>query len=432
MLVGWLLAIASEKPRLLLYALFALLPTQMLFVPVTDFFVSLTDVLVCAAGGILLLRLLEGRPASWQALHQHRHLLLMLGSYVAGFLVTGTFSRTLIRFPMAVMLSILACELLRTRAHLQRAATAVVVAGALDTAYGLYFIARGTPLYPTRFSGMSEVNFSAMLILTAACIALAQRAGARTSGKLLRPGALAAAGFATLSQMGFVAVLVGWFSVLRRVLSRGLRARIAVAGLLVVVAALAVGPFRGWIASRNARQLDPDGVSRGTAELRMELLRIAWTGFRGSPIVGVGYGRFPELSRSDPRIGWRLGPATHNTYVEVLVEGGLITFSFFILHWLQYFPGFFVAIRVAADRRDSVIAASVVGLPIVLVCAALANVLVPVQFLGSLRADSGGPERRQKRAVAQFRRDADSDRRPGPAGLGVRVTHCIPSGRATL
>ena len=96
--------------------------------------------------------------------------------------------------------------------------------------------------------------------------------------------------------------------------------------------------------------------------------------------MGVGYGRFPELSRGDPRVGSGLGQGTHNTYVEVLVEGGVITFSFFILHWLQYFPGFFVAVRVAADRRDSVIAASVVGLPDVLVCAALANMLLMYSF----------------------------------------------------
>ena len=150
-LVGWLLASRPEKPRLLLYALFALLPTQMLFVPVMDFFVSLTDVLVCAAGGILLLRLLEGRPASWQALHQHRHLLLMLRLLRRG--LPGYWN--LFQNADSVSNGHNAVDpRVRTaldRAHLHRAATAVVVAGALDTAYGLYFIARGTPLYPTRF-----------------------------------------------------------------------------------------------------------------------------------------------------------------------------------------------------------------------------------------------------------------------------------------
>ena len=66
--------------------------------------------------------------------------------------------------------------------------------------------------------------------------------------------------------------------------------------------------------------------------------------------------------------------------VRVLVEGGIITFLLFMLHWLQYFPGLFATIRVAANHRDPVIAASVVGLPIVLVCAALANLLLIYAF----------------------------------------------------
>lgn len=378
---AWALTITVARPRLLLYAIFAVLPTQMLFFPVTDFFVSPADLLVCAAGGGLLLRLVEGRPDSWRALHHHRYMLLVVGSYLAGFLLAGEFSRTIIRLPLALLVSILAFELLRTRTHLFRAARAIVVAGALDATYGLFFILRGTPLHPTRFSGMSDVNFSAMLILTAASIALALKATERSSRTLFTPSALGGLGLATMSQMGVVAVLLGWSTVLRRLLSPSHKRRIGfVVCALITVSLLSPG-VRNRILGRNTREVQNDGTARNTADVRIELLQISWHGFQERPILGLGYGKFAELTMSYPLIGISSsGFPTHNSYVEVLVEGGIITFAFFALHFLQYFPGFGVALRVATRERDGTLAASLVGFPIVLVCAALANVLLLYSF----------------------------------------------------
>lgn len=380
---AWALGLIATRPRLLLYAIFALLPTQLLFLPVRDFFLSPADLLVCAAGAGLLMRLFEGRRYAWQALHRHRYMLLVVGSYIAGFLLSGDFSRTVIRLPLALLVSILAFELLRTRTHLFRAARAIVIAGALDAAYGLFFILRGTPLHPSRFSGMSDVNFSAMLILTAASVALALKATEQSSRKLVMPGALGGLGLATMSQMGLVAVLLGWGTVLRRLVSPTLQRRIALVGCAALAVGLLTPAVRDRILGRNTREFQVDGVARNTADVRMELLQIAAEGFQEKPILGIGYSNFPNLTLRYPGVSINTSGAgypTHNSYVEVLVEGGVVTFAFFVLHFLQYFPGFAVVLRVAARQRDSVLAASLVGFPIVLVCAALANVLLLYSF----------------------------------------------------
>jgi hypothetical protein len=66
--------------------------------------------------------------------------------------------------------------------------------------------------------------------------------------------------------------------------------------------------------------------------------------------------------------------------LEVLVEGGIVAFTFFALHWVQYMKGWPRAVRAAARQRDPVLAAGVVGFPVVLVCAALANVMLVYSF----------------------------------------------------
>src|SRR5215469_11340612 len=165
-LVTWLFAIAVSRPRLVLYAIFALSPTQFIFIPVSTFFISPADVLVLVAGMAFAARLGAGSRAARISIWKHRYLFLMICAYLVGFLVLDIFSRTLVRVPMAIVPSVLAYEVLRTRSHLARAATALVCAGVLDAAYGLGFYVLGAPLYPGRFSGMSGVNFSAIVILT--------------------------------------------------------------------------------------------------------------------------------------------------------------------------------------------------------------------------------------------------------------------------
>lgn len=378
---AWLCLAAIARPRLFLYLIIALAPTQFLFIPVSDFFISPAVILTAAATLALLLRLATFQKAPWLALYQHRFVILMIASYFVGFVVNGVFSRTIVRIPMALVASILACELLRTRQHLVRAATALVVAGALDAAYGLFAIARDGSLPGNRFRGMSDVNFAAMLIGTAAVISLALLARTRRALKLTRPGALAVVALSTLSQMGLLALFTAWITVLRRMVSRTNRTRI-IAAAVVLLGIVLLSPLRERVANRNVPLVQQDGTPRGSTEIRWMIATTAWTGFLTSPILGLGYNQFLPFSTRDPDIAaWSLGEGypTHSTYLETLVEGGVIAFGFFALHLWQ-FRRFPAVIRMAVVKRDGAVAASLVGLPVILVCAAFANVLLVYSF----------------------------------------------------
>jgi len=378
----WMCALAVAKPRLVLYLLFAIVPTQFLFMSVSSFFVSPADVLVlmCVLG--LTVRLAALRASSWQALYEHRYLWLMLVAYLAGFAVLGVFSRTIIRLPMAMVVSVVAREQLRTRRHLRRAATALIVAGVIDGAYGLFYIVRGTPLHPTRFQGMETVNFTAMLIMTSAAIALAHLAWVRRPFRLVGPGALAGLAAATLSQMGFIAAIGAWLAVLRRVVTRTNKVLIAAAMLAVLVAAAAVAPIRQRVLNRF-EQVEVYGEPRSSADIRWILLQLSWEAFSESPVFGTGYFGFAEYSNRDPGIRRNsagTGYPTHNSYVEVLVEGGAIAFLLFALHWWQFARLFPRAVGQAARQRDPALAGALVGFPLAMICAVFANVLMVYSF----------------------------------------------------
>src|SRR5262245_18301116 len=109
----WLCVTALSRPRLLTYAIFAIAPTQFLFIPVSDFFISPADVVVMALGAGFLARLAAHERCTRLSLWEHRYLLLMVVAYLVGFAVLGVFSRTLVRVLMAIVPSLVACEVLR-------------------------------------------------------------------------------------------------------------------------------------------------------------------------------------------------------------------------------------------------------------------------------------------------------------------------------
>ena len=380
---SWLFAAALTRPRLLTYAIFGLAPTQFIFFPVSGSFLSPVDVLVIIAGAAFAVRLTAGDGRSLAAMWRHRWMMLMIASYLLGFVLLGVFSRTLVRLFMAVMPSILACEALRERKYLMRAAVALVVAGVVDAGYGLALYALGRPMHPTRFSGMSGVNFSAMVIITAAAVAFARSGRARHWWSLTRPGALIAMGAATFSQMGAIAFVAAWVVVLRRIMTRRNAVRIASVAALALVLALTSASIREKLISRNSRERQADGVERNSADVRWMVLRAAWNGIEASPFVGVGFAGFAAYSTADPEIDRSTsgqGYGTHNTYVEVLVEGGLLAFSCLLMHFSQYAAGIRRILKDLDQRKDLVVASALVGLPIVLVSAGLANVLLHYHF----------------------------------------------------
>jgi O-antigen ligase len=382
LVLPWLIVTAVVRPSALTYVVFAAVPLQFLIVPVSTFFISPADVLVLVAAGGIAVRLAAGRRATVTALWQHRFLLLFVLAYFIGFLALEHFSRAIVRVPLAIVPSILACETLRDARHFRLAAGALVIAAIIDAGYGAFWYAQGAPLHPTRFAGMNGPNFSAMVILLGAAVLLAQRARAWSARPLVVPGALTALGLSTLSLMGAAALAAAW-SVLRRVMSWRTTLRLAGVGAVILVAALSSGDIRERLLARVRPDPQPDGIARTSVDIRWMLQRTAWQGFTSHPAVGIGYGRFERYSIRDPGIAAvtrELGHGTHNTYLEILVEGGLLAFLFFGLHFLQYLRPLAGALRDMRRHRNLDTAAALVGLPIVLVCAAVANILTYYLF----------------------------------------------------
>jgi O-antigen ligase len=381
--VGALTWISFWRPRLGFYAICALAPTQFIFIPISDFFISPADILVLAGGAGLAWRLASDDAAARRSLRLHVFLGLMVAGYLFGFLALDHFSRTLVRVPMAILPSILACELLRERRHLARAVAALVLAGVIDTGYGAYFFAIGQPLHPGRFSGMMGVNFSAMAILAAASMAFARFARTRAPMNFLMPGVLALFGLATLSKMGVVALVAAWVLIIARIATSTNRRLAVTAAVLLVGLALTQDMVRERLLARARPELQLDGVQRTSTDVRLLILRSAWRGLAEQPLFGVGYFKFEEYSLRDPEIRAStagIGYGTHNTYLEILVEGGLLAFIPFLLHFLSYARNFRYTWCAIARQQDVIVAAAMTGLIVVLICAAVANVLLHYLF----------------------------------------------------
>lgn len=378
-----LLWLSCARPRLGLYTILAFAPTQFIFIPVSTFFVSPADILVLAAAGGLALRAASGNPRARHAIRLHVFLGVMVVGYVLGFIVLDHFSRTLVRVPLAIVPSILACELLRERTHFLRALGAIVAAGFIDALYGLWFIAAGDPIHPTRFSGMMGVNFSAIIILSAAAVGFARFARTRVPLKLLVPGTLALFGLATLSKMGVIALVVAWGLVVSRVSTTTNRRLVVTAALLLLGVALTQDVVRERVLARTRPEVQLDGVYRTSTDVRVMILRSAWRGLADQPLVGVGYQNFERYSLNDEEIRRSTagtGYGTHNTFVEILVEGGLLAFVPLVLHGLLYARRLTHVWHAIAFRRDVVAAAVLSGLIVVLISAAVANVLLHYVF----------------------------------------------------
>ena len=400
LILGWL---AFDRPRLGLYAILALGPTQFVFVPVLNFFVSPADVLVLACATGLMVRLAADAPQAWIAIRLHLMLGFMIAAYLVGFVVLDHFNRTLVRVPLAIVPSILACELLTERRHFQWAVGSLIVAALLDAGYGMYFLAVGQRLHPTRFSGMMGLNFSAIVILCGAAMAFSLVAGARASMKLALPAVLAIFGLATLSKMGILVFLVALGLVLWKIATPAIRRLVVAAMVLIFLVAMVQGSVRSRLLARASAEHQLDGLQRTSTDVRVLLLRSAWHGFATQPFVGIGYGNFQPHSLREPEIQWStagVGYATHNTYLEVLVEGGLLAFIPFLLHFLSYIRGLKATWLAVAIRRDALVAAVLAGLLIVVISAAVANLLLQYVFwsvcgvaLACFRRLAHGPSR---------------------------------------
>ena len=379
-LLGWL---ALVRPRLGLYSILALTPAQFIFVPVSSFFLSPADVLVIACGAGLAMRVVAGQAQARAAVRLHVLLLLVIAAYLVGFVVLDAFSRTLIRVPMAIVPAILACELLRTRRHFMWAIGALIGASVLDAGYGLAFVAAGQPLHPTRFSGMMGVNFSAMVILTGAALAFGLLARSRQPVKLVLPGVLTLLAAATLSKTGFLALVLAAGLVLWTVATRDIRRWVFASAVIVLVIVGGHAGLREGMLARTRAQLEQDGVERTSGDIRVRLTKLAGRAFREHPFVGIGFSSFQQYSNHDPEIRrstFGVGYPTHNTYLEVLAEGGLFAFVPFALHVLLIASYWRDAVGILLRERNVILAAVLAGFIVIAVTAWAVNLLLVYLF----------------------------------------------------
>jgi O-antigen ligase len=137
------------------------------------------------------------------------------------------------------------------------------------------------------------------------------------------------------------------------------------------------------VLARAQPELQLDGVSRTSTEVRALIIETAWQAIVQQPLVGVGYYNFEKYSTTNPTIRAStagVGYGTHNTYLEVLVEGGLLAFVPLLLHFASYGRGLKQAWRMVLRDHDVVVAAALAGLLVVLISAAVANVLLHYLF----------------------------------------------------
>ena len=384
----WAFLVALTRPRLFVYVIFAVTPAQSLFIPISDFFVSPADGLIILAGAAFVVRGAARSRHAIDAIWQHRYLILVGCIALIGLLVHGVWVRTIVRFGMALVPSVLAVEVLRTRVHLQRATTALIVSAIIEIVYGLVVYYGPGAVSPGRFTGMSGgltgANFVATTVLTATAILLARRSHARNAPKLVAPGILALFGFATLSKMGPLALFAGWWTVLRFLVSNVNKRRLAVAALVIAVGLLAHAPMRDALWSRVvAREIRGNGeVVVNSTDIRLMILDLSLRAFAESPLIGIGFARFMPYSAAEIGIplSSRFEAATHNSYLGLMVETGILGLFAFLLHFVQYMKRLPILLRRVVHNHDVTVGAAVVGMPVVLVSAALNDLLLIYHF----------------------------------------------------
>lgn len=380
--VAGIAGLAWLRPRLAFYVVLGTLPTQFLFVPVATFYLSPVDVVVLGSGAALGGRWLRGDRETRRAIRMHMWVGALLAAYAVGGLAEGRVPpRTLARVGLAAIPSVLALELLRGRRHLVAATTALVTAGVVDAALAGWLYANGTSLHPTRFSGVGGPNFSGMVLALASGVALVRLARTRQPLALALPGALAALTFASLSKSGILTLALAGAAAVP-LLTRRNRLLIGAALSIVVVAALAEPGLRTALWERTQPAEQNDGVARSSMELRWWMLVTAGRAFADHPLTGIGFGRFQGYSVTNPEIRGAtagVGFGTHNTYMEVLAEGGLLALLPLVLHFrhLRRVPATW---RRAVRAGDLASAASLAALLIVLVSAAFMNLLLHYGF----------------------------------------------------
>lgn len=413
---GWLASLGSSfvfgltlalvAPRRLAYMIVALLPFQWLFIPVAGFYITPVDPLVAAGLLAFAFRVLRGSSGSLRALKTCGVLLVFLASYAASFHATSGIPRTWFRMVLAAVPALLLTEALESDGQRRAAIGFLAAAGCVAVLWGAVGLPSAAPPEAGRFAGTSNPNFTALLLFSGAVslLPLVERSVVRLSVVVILTGF----GFATFSRAGIIALIgslamVVWPSGDRR--TRGWAVGIAAAAVLVLGIGLPSDRTLTWRERRapagSERAVDtvPESGAAAAAVpersggqltsvgVRLRILSAAWNAFRENPLTGIGIGRFRPYTNSDPALRkytGGLGTVTENSYLDVLVEGGLLPFVAFMACLGGALWGG-RAVTVGADRRQaSVASASLAGLAVLAIGALFANLVLQYQLWAAL------------------------------------------------
>jgi len=184
---------------------------------------------------------------------------------------------------------------------------------------------------------------------------------------------------ATSSRGGTVAVAAGGLSfmwLVRKELSIGTKFLVILSAIIALICAWLILPpeYGDMIVGRFLLIFDEDVDFRTATAGRSMLFEIGWQLWLASPIIGHGWASFHNL----------VGSATHNVYLEYLVNLGLIGFVLLTLLWYRILKYFLETKPYCVSRSQVIIvsgiSAGIIGL---LVAILFVNLFKPWLFVWS-------------------------------------------------
>lgn len=143
----------------------------------------------------------------------------------------------------------------------------------------------------------------------------------------------------SFSRGGYLAMLAGclvfcWYG-------RKMRLLLAVLAVAISLQVVGVDIFPKAVTERfNSSFVENEELDEG-AQTRIILWQIAIDKFTGSPLFGVGFGNFRKMNE------FKLD--SHNYYVKLLAEGGIISFSAFIMFIMAAYKSALQLIKTTDD-----------------------------------------------------------------------------------
>ncbi len=244
------------------------------------------------------------------------------------------------RYALGRFLQVAALLLVTYTAASTRAGFRTIVHGYLlaSAITSLYSIATGTYLATGRLAGLFDPNYFAAELIPAILIALFLFATTQSPRTRFLSAAVAgvdlAAFLLTQSRGGIVGLAVA----LVAAAALAGRARPRVLALVLVLVAAALGYYLGYKPAHVFENGAPGGLT-ATSSGRLDEWRVALRIFGRHPLAGVGLGNYqvvePSIAMQTLNLSYvryivNYRQATHNTYLQIAAELGLVGLALFL------------------------------------------------------------------------------------------------------